>query len=93
VKRLDKNAIDERLERLGDDLRLMPATSLCPWPAARVFNTLLSQTKDEVDEDLVLRQVQTLKRLPSDDFRDTSTVHVGTVVALVGQLRMALQQA
>jgi hypothetical protein len=92
VKRLDSKAIDERLEALYGDLRLMPPTSLCPWPVARVFNKLLSQTKDEIDEDVLLRQIQTLKQHPSDDFRDVSTAHVGTVVALAGQLRVALRQ-
>lgn len=92
MKRLDKNAIDERLEALYGDLQLMPATSLCPWPVARVLNKLLSQAKDEIDEDLVIRQIQTLKQHPADDFRDVATVHVGTVVALIGQLRVALRQ-
>jgi hypothetical protein len=92
MKRLDTNAIDERLEALYRDLQLMPATSLCPWPVARMFNKLLSQAKDEIDEDLVLRQIQTLKQHPSDDFRDVATAHVGTVVTLIGQLRVALRQ-
>jgi hypothetical protein len=92
MKRLDTKAIDERLEALYGDLQLMPPTSLCPWPVARVFNKLLSQTKDEIDEDLVLQQVQTLKQHSSDDFRDVSTAHVGTVLALIGQLRVAMRQ-
>jgi MoxR-like ATPase len=85
-----RHELDRRLASLSDDLEQFPPGALCPWPLGRVFNELLKQAKRELAEDPIVRGMRLLEEGDPTADVDSSDALVGTVRALVTQVRLGL---
>jgi hypothetical protein len=81
--------LDRRLAALSADLEQFPPGAPCPWPLARVFNELLKQGKRELSEDPIVRGARLIEEGKNGD-ADSSDALIGTVRALITQVRVAL---
>ena len=90
---LTKPEVQARLTALDAGLDRFPASLLCPWPLARVFNECLKQAKVIVGDDPVLGGIRALRQREPDVDEATGTALVGTVQALAKQILVALDAA
>src|SRR4051794_11199219 len=81
-------SLDKRLTALYEDLGNLPAEAPCPWPVARVFNTLLAETRTVLPEDPVVLAIGSLR--VSDKQQTMTTTPYGAVRTLVRQLSVAM---
>jgi|1186.fasta_scaffold200842_2 hypothetical protein len=82
--------LDRRLAALSTDLEQFPPGAPCPWPLARVFNELVKQAKRDLTEDPIVRGARLIEESKNGD-DDSSEALVGTVRALITQVRVALE--
>jgi hypothetical protein len=82
--------LDRRLAALSTDLEQFPPGAPCPWPLARVFNELVKQAKRELTGDPIIRGTRLIEEARNGD-EDSSEALVGTVRALITQVRVALE--
>ena len=82
--------LQARLSALDEGLDRFPAGLMCPWPLARVFNECLKQAKALAADDPVLSGIRSVRQREPDADEATGTALVGTVQALVKQVRAAL---
>lgn len=83
--------LDRRLGALSGDLEQFPPGALCPWPLGRVFNELVKQAKRDLTEDPIVRAMRLLEEGDPSGDADSSDALVGTVRALITQVRLALE--
>jgi hypothetical protein len=81
--------LDRRLAALSNGLEQFPSGAPCPWPLGRVFNELVKQAKRLVTDDPIVRGMRLLEE-GADGDSDSSDTLVGTVRALITQVRAAL---
>ncbi len=90
---IDAEHITTRLDALRADLDRFPAGVSCPWPLARVYNELLRQAKEIVGTDPIVKILRPVEQGGGEFEPDASTALVGTIGGLIGQLRIALDEA
>jgi hypothetical protein len=86
-----RHELDRRLAALAADLGQFPPGALCPWPLGRVFNELVKQAKRELTDDPIVRGMRLLEEGEPTGDAESSDALVGTVRALVTQVRLALE--
>jgi len=82
--------LDRRLTALSKDLAEFPPGAACPWPLARIFNELVKHAKRELPDDPIMRITRLLEEGRGDN-GDATDALVGTVRALITQVRLALE--
>lgn len=85
----DTKEIIQRLKVLSEGLERFPIGVGCPWPLGRIFNELLKQSRQAVEDDPVLKGVRYLEE-DTEGAAGTSNASAGTVRALIDQMLLAL---
>jgi hypothetical protein len=80
------------LRRFVEDVQRFQAADLLPWAVARLFNELLKQTKLELGAHPLANTISSIKEHPDTEYNfGASAVTVGAVLAMAGQLVIALE--
>jgi len=85
-----REGINSRLDTLGTSLARFPEGAACPWPVARIFNELVKQARQEVDDDPVLKSIRFLEESADEAAAGMSNALVSTVRALVDQVALSV---
>jgi hypothetical protein len=86
VAGMTAHVLRERLEALHDDLGSAAAGEACSAAIARVFNALLSEAREQLGDDQIVKSIHPI--WPIDDESDLPSL--ASVQVLAGQLRAAL---
>jgi hypothetical protein len=86
VAGLTTHVLRERLEALHDDLANGNGSDPCSVAVARVFNALMTEVRDQLEDDPIVKVIHPI--WPLED--ESKLPPIGTVQVMAGQLKAAL---